>query len=41
MFPILLSLMGFLTLIGILTTVCMSRLQSRLEPWDDSRDFKG
>ena len=41
MFPILLLLMGFLTLFGIMTTLCMRYMQSRLEPWDDSPHFKG
>jgi hypothetical protein len=41
MFPILLVLMGFLTMMGALTTMCMRYMQSRLEPWDDSRNFKG
>jgi len=29
------------TLIGVLTTLGMTRLQSRLEPWDNSRQFRG
>jgi ABC-type nitrate/sulfonate/bicarbonate transport system permease component len=29
------------TVIGVLTTLGMRRLQARLEPWDDSRHFRG
>lgn len=29
------------TLLGVLTTLGMTLLQSRLEPWDDSRHFTG
>jgi ABC-type nitrate/sulfonate/bicarbonate transport system permease component len=29
------------TMIGVLTTLGMTLLQSRLEPWDDSRHFTG
>jgi ABC-type nitrate/sulfonate/bicarbonate transport system permease component len=29
------------TLVGVLTTLGMTLLQSRLEPWDDSRHFRG
>jgi hypothetical protein len=28
-------------LVGVLTTLGMALLQSRLEPWDDSRHFTG
>jgi hypothetical protein len=30
-----------LILIGLLTTLGMRRLQSQLEPWDDTRHFRG
>ena len=29
------------TLLGVLTTMGMTLLQSRLEPWDDSRHIGG
>jgi ABC-type nitrate/sulfonate/bicarbonate transport system permease component len=34
-------IMLVVTLVGVLTTLGMTRLQSRLEPWDDSRHFRG
>ena len=33
-------IMLVVTLIGVLTTLGMARLQSRLEPWDDSRQSR-
>ena len=34
-------IMLVVTLVGVLTTLGMTRLQSRLDPWDDSRHFRG